>query len=218
MSLYNPLFKVCFLVCIAFAFKHDASLISINTDRTKNHPTASPGKNIPLTPAIEWKIQNQAAALKKFALVNGYDTCRAILIDMSLPSAKKRFFYCNIDKGAILESGLVAHGMSKNWEKEGPVFSNVPGSLCTSVGRYKIGSSYYGQFGLAYKLHGLDQTNNNAYERAVVLHAHSCVPDVETEEPICRSYGCPTISPNLLAQLKPVLDKAKRPVLLWIFE
>jgi hypothetical protein len=218
MNFYAPLLKVCFFVCIAFVFKQEASTLSTTPGKVSHHSSSSPKKNPALSPTIEVKIIGQSAVLKKFAIANGYDTSRAILIDMSLASAKKRFFYCDISKGNILESGLVAHGMSKNWEKEGPVFSNVPGSLCTSLGRYKIGSSYYGQFGLAYKLHGLDQTNNKAYERAVVLHAHSCVPDAETEEPICRSYGCPTISPNLLARLKPILDKAKRPLLLWIFE
>jgi hypothetical protein len=40
---------------------------------------------------------------------------------------------------------------------------------------------------------------------------------VITDE-ICQSDGCPTVSPNFLKELKPIIDKSSKPVLLWIFE
>lgn len=66
----------------------------------------------------------------------------------------------------------------------------MPGSGCTSLGKYKIGGAYQGQFGLAYKLYGLDSTNSNAYQRNVVLHAYDRVPDNEVYKEICQSSGC----------------------------
>ena len=36
--------------------------------------------------------------------------------------------------------------------------------------------------------------------------------------PICQSDGCPTVSPNFLKELQPILDKSSKPVLLWIFQ
>lgn len=83
----------------------------------------------------------------------------------------------------------------------------------------KIGSSYKGKFGLAYKLHGLDATNSNAYKRFVVLHSHECVPENETAPlPICQSDGCPTVSPDFLKTLSIIIDSSKRAVLLSIYE
>ncbi|MGZ5191235.1 MAG: murein L,D-transpeptidase catalytic domain-containing protein, partial [Flavisolibacter sp.] len=90
-------------------------------------------------------------------------------------------------------------------------------SGCTSLGKYKIGNPYQGKFGLAYKLYGLDKTNSNAFSRFVVLHAHDCVPDDETENEICQSPGCPTVSVAFLKELKTMINNSEKPVLLWIY-
>lgn len=115
-------------------------------------------------------------------------------------------------------SGLVAHGTGSETFKGELVFSNIPDSRCTSLGKYKIGVSYKGMYGLSYRLHGLDSTNNKALARAIVLHGNSCVPDEEEYEyPICFSYGCPMVSSGFLKKLKPYIDKqGKTPVLLSI--
>jgi L,D-transpeptidase catalytic domain len=165
----------------------------------------------------EARLMQQAVKLKQFAKTNGYDTTLFVLIDMSLTSGQKRFFLYQSKDSTVKASGLVTHGSGKVYS-ERPVYSNVPGSLCTSLGKYKIGEKYYGKFGLAYKLYGLDKTNDKAYERAVVLHAHECVPETETGDLICESWGCPTVAPGFLAQLSPVIDARKKPVLLWIYE
>lgn len=73
-------------------------------------------------------------------------------------------------------------------------------------------------YGLAFKLHGLDKTNNNAFKRYVVLHAYDCVPENEVQDEICQSDGGPTVSPNFLQELKPIIKGSSKPVLLWIFE
>ncbi len=136
---------------------------------------------------------------------------------MSIASGKPRFFVYNLQKDSVELAGLVTHGQGSagNAEIE---YSNEPGSYCTSKGRYKIGASYYGRFGLAFKLHGLDKTNNRAFERAVVLHAHACVPD-EAVYPlrICESQGCPTVSPAFLKKLKQYIENGEKPVLLSIY-
>jgi hypothetical protein len=99
-----------------------------------------------------------------------------------------------------------------------PVFSNTDGSGCSSLGKYRIGSPYAGRFGLAYKLIGLDKTNDQAFRRSIVLHAYNCVPETETDPyPICNSLGCAMVSPGFLRSLQPVIDGSPRPILLWIF-
>ena len=164
------------------------------------------------------KLSVYSNTLEAYAKQNSFNTQYCFLIDMKLPSGRNRFFVYDIQKNAVLEEGLVAHGSGSDTGGQELFFSNTPNSNCTSLGKYKIGVSYNGQFGLAFKLHGLDNTNDKAYERAVVLHSHSCVPASEVEPAeICRSWGCPTVAPAFLTTLKTYLDKAGKPVLMWIF-
>lgn len=163
------------------------------------------------------RLKQKADDLAVYAKVHGYNTEYYFMADMKIESGKNRFFVYNIKKDSIEMAGLVAHGSGRTYSKE-IQFSNAANSLCTSLGKYKIGGSYMGKFGLAFKLYGLDATNNNAFSRAVVLHAHSCVPNEETAPiPICESWGCPTVAPAFLTALKTCLDNSEKPVLLYIY-
>jgi L,D-transpeptidase catalytic domain len=139
------------------------------------------------------------------------------MVDMKIESGKKRFFVYNLRKDSIELAGLVTHGSGKV-NSDAIQFSNTEGSLCTSLGKYKIGNAYNGKFGLAFKLYGLDSANSNAFNRYVVLHAHDCVPNEETAPfPICESWGCPTVAPAFLTMLKTYIDKSGQPILLNIY-
>lgn len=163
------------------------------------------------------RLKGFANRLETYAAEHDYNTRYCFLIDMKIGSGSNRFFVYDIQKDAVLHSGLVAHGYG-NSSGNNITFSNVPGSNSSSLGKYKIGGAYNGKFGLAYKLHGLDKTNSNAFDRFVVLHAHECVPDKETApETICMSQGCPTVSSSFLSILATYLDESDKPVLLWIF-
>ncbi len=158
-------------------------------------------------------------ALKQYAIRNGYSTQNCFLVDMAMHSGTNRFFVVEMKTGKILIAGLVTHGSSTVQMKDGErKYSNDKSSLCTSLGKYKIGGKYYGKFGLAYKLTGLDATNSNAYDRAVVLHSHPYVPNVERETAICQSWGCPTVSPNFLKVLAGYIDASHKPILLDVFD
>jgi len=164
------------------------------------------------------RLKLKAASAKDFVRTRGFSQTRCFLVDMRLPSGMKRFFVYNFKKDTIESSGLVTHGSGSQTDSSGLFFSNTPNSNCTSLGRYKIGKPYQGVFGLAYKLHGLDETNDKAFSRAVVLHGHSCVPDAEVYPgTICLSLGCPTVSPSFLTHLQTYLDTSAAPVLLWIY-
>ena len=162
-------------------------------------------------------LKSYSKELALYASVNGYNTHYCFLIDMKIPSGKKRFFVYNLKCDSIAIAGMVTHGSGSTYSAA-IVFSNEPGSNCSSTGKYKISQSYNGKFGLAYKLQGLDTTNSNAYKRFVVLHAHPNVPTGEVApQKICTSWGCPTVSPAFLQQLKLYLDKPGKPILLWIY-
>ncbi len=166
----------------------------------------------------EEKMKTYADAAKVFIRQKKYNPTCCFLIDMSLPSGQPRFFIYDLGKDSVIKAGLVAHGNCYQEWLEGRKYSNTVGSGCTSLGRYRIGNPYTGMWGYSYKLHGLDSTNSNAFERTVVLHSHRCVPDESTDDEICQSNGCPTVAPGFLAQLKSIINNSARPVLLWIYQ
>lgn len=164
------------------------------------------------------KLRDRAAMARKYAAAKRFNEKLCFLIDMSLPSGENRFFVYDLEKDTVRAAGLVAHGNCFQRWLEGRRYSNQIESGCTSLGRYKVGSSYTGKFGLSYKIHGLDSSNSNAYTRTVVLHSHECVPESEVTDDICQSNGCPTVSPGFLNVLTPIIKHSGKPVLLWIYE
>lgn len=165
------------------------------------------------------EIKEKARDLARYAAKNGYDTSIFFLLDMKQSSGKKRFYIYDWKQQKIRQSALVAHGNCYEGALVGRNYNNVVGGGCTSLGKYKIGQPYQGKFGLAYKLYGLDTSNNNAFERFVVLHAHSCVPDGEVHPyPICQSNGCPTVSPDFLQTLAKIIDASPKPILMEIYD
>lgn len=164
------------------------------------------------------KVKEKANAAKAFAKQKDFNTKICFLIDMSLPSGEPRFFVYDLQRDSVINAGLVTHGRcNENW-LEGRKYGNTVGCGCTSLGKYRVGYSYNGRFGLAFKLYGLESSNDKAFERFVVLHSHSCVPETTTSAEICQSDGCPTVSPGFLAQLKPMIAHSEKSVLMWIFE
>lgn len=165
------------------------------------------------------KLSTKAEKLKDFASNKKYNNNIAFLIDMSVESGKNRLFIMDLNNNKIIDQGLVTHGRCNQTWLSGRQYDNTVGCGCTSLGKYRIGKSYNGRFGLAYKLHGLDATNSNAYKRFVVLHSHECVPENETHPlPLCQSDGCPTVSPVFLKTLSKIIDSSKQAVLLSIYE
>ena len=192
-----------------------------------NKPTCNkPSKHYTLTYKLNKKkkkkeillrLNKKSTQARDYINEHGFDGEHCFLVDMRIPSGKNRFFVYNLNKDSVEMAGLVAHG-SGITNSDTPVFSNTPNSYCTSLGKYKIGKSYNGKFGLAYKLYGLDKTNSKAFDRFVVLHAHACVPNDEVAPlPICESWGCPTVSPAFLTRLQSYLDETTKPVMLWIY-
>lgn len=182
---------------------------------------SSPGTDskTSISSALLLKLNSKANEARAFIAKNGFNSSYCYLIDMSRESGLKRFFVYDLKNDSVSLAGLVTHGRCNEDWLVGRRYGNEVGCGCSSLGRYKIGVSYQGKFGLAYKLHGLDSTNNNAYKRFVVLHSHSCVPNAEVSPaPICQSDGCPTVAPEFLSKLSVQLDQSDKPVLLWMYE
>ena len=130
------------------------------------------------------KFRIKANEAKNYAIANGYNSSFCFLIDMSMASGMDRFIVYDLEKDSIKKRGLVTHGRCNEDWLEGRRYGNTVGCGCTSLGKYKIGHSYMGRFGLAFKLYGLEKTNDKAYQRFVVLHSHECVPETEVSNDI----------------------------------
>lgn len=166
------------------------------------------------------RLKTQAESIRSYAKKNNYSIDYCFLVDMSIPSGKNRFFVYNLKEDIIESASLVAHGFGST-RKDGTDdldFSNNNYSFKTSLGKYKIGASYNGTYGLAYKLYGLDSTNSKAFERAIVLHADIHMSETEIYPAhIFQSAGCPTVSPKYLPVLGKYLSTSKKPILMWIY-
>src|SRR5258705_12080465 len=196
-----------------------------NTTTYTNKPASRPDRDSSVY-SIDGRYKNavnrlkqQASTLKEYANANHFNSEYCFLVDMSIPSGKKRFFIYNLKKDEVEYSSLVAHGAGSSIPgTDQLLFSNTPNSYKTSLGKYKIGHSYYGTFGQAYKLYGLDTTNSRAFERAIVLHSFSYVPDSETYPGnICLSSGCQMVSRACLAILNKYIMSSTNPLLMWIY-
>jgi hypothetical protein len=188
------------------------SILDVGIEATSQKSKPSSALNL----NIASRISARASELKSYIHLEGYNDEVCFLIDMRLPSSKKRFFVFDLNNNTVMNSALVAHGAGSETGGE-LLFSNQLGSNATSIGKYEIGKSYNGNFGLAYKLHGLESTNDKAFERFVVLHGFGCIPEEETGEPICLSLGCPAVAPAFLEELRKIIDDSERTIILYVY-
>ena len=171
--------------------------------------------------AVFNRLSNESKKIKSFVSQNEeYNNDITFLIDMKIESNKNRFFVYNLKENKIIDKGLVAHGSGseENRTSSGDLFfSNENNSLCTSLGRYEIQNSYYGTYGKAYKLKGLDKTNNNAILRNIVLHKYNKMPLNEQKSEICLSYGCPMVNEKFFNKLEKIIDQSDKTIVLFIY-
>ncbi|HIE45028.1 MAG TPA: peptidase [Flavobacteriaceae bacterium] len=174
--------------------------------------------------ARQKRLETKSIEALKYCTANNFDTTYCILIDMSIHSGKFRFFVWDFSKNQILDEGLCSHGSCGNIDipkgEELPYFSNQPGSYCSSLGKYKIGKRGVSSFGINvnYKLHGLEATNNNAFDRIIVLHSFTDLENYEVyPDNIIESWGCPSISDDYLRRVDTKLSNTDKSVLMWIF-
>ena len=115
------------------------------------------------------------------------------IVDFSMHSHLPRFHVVHLPSGHV-ESHAVAHGKGSDPAHSGFLdsFSNQVGSEATSNGAYVTSDTYHGKYGLSMKVKGLDWSNNNAENRAIVIHnAWYAEPEViEQHGKLGRSQGC----------------------------
>lgn len=139
------------------------------------------------------------------------------IADFSQPSSNKRLYILDLKEYKVLFQTLVAHG--KNSGKElATSFSNKPSSNKSSPGFYITGETYTGKNGYSLKLQGLERgINDNAYNRAIVIHGASYVNQayVENQGYIGRSQGCPAVPKK---EARPIINTLRDNSCFFIYE
>ncbi|MDP5199842.1 murein L,D-transpeptidase catalytic domain-containing protein [Flavobacterium sp. DG2-3] len=166
------------------------------------------------------RLTEHVSEIKAYTSTNHkYSNKIAFLVDMKIKSGKNRFFVYDLENNQILDQGLVAHGSGSETGIKGDIlqFSNTPNSNCTSLGRYSVEKPYKGVFGKAFRLAGLDETNNNAMKRAIVLHHYKEVPSDEQGYYIINSHGCPMVNEAFFKRLEKYIESSNSKILLSVY-
>lgn len=138
------------------------------------------------------------------------------LVDFSAHSSEPRFQLVDVASGEIAATYLVAHGRGSDPGHSGYLesFSNVHGSNASSRGSYRIANIYYGKYGRSRRLIGLDPDNDQALDRAIVMHGADYVSPglIDTQGRIGRSFGCFSLAQDKIGE---ALDRLSEGCLLY---
>lgn len=93
------------------------------------------------------------------------------IADYGVHSAQRRFYFVNLELQEV-KAYHVSHGAGSDPEHDGWLnyYSNVEGSNATSRGAYVTWEWYQGRYGTSVRLGGLDQSNEAALRRYIVMH------------------------------------------------
>lgn len=129
---------------------------------------------------------------------------RMAIVDFAAPSSQPRMHLVDLHSGKST-SFLVAHGSGSDpahtgWLKR---FSNQEGSNASCEGAFLASDYYVGKHGRSQRLIGLDPTNNNALQRAIVVHAawYSNKDMIRTRGMLGRSQGCFAVGEQELSEV-----------------
>ncbi len=133
---------------------------------------------------------------------------RLALIDYSRASVDRRLWIFDLQSRKLLLSDYVAHGRGSG-DNFARAFSNLEGSLASSLGLFVTAESYFGVHGRSLRLDGLEPgINDQARARAIVLHGADYVdPQLGIiQGRIGRSWGCPAVRPAVVAHVIDALE------------
>jgi hypothetical protein len=132
------------------------------------------------------------------------------IIDFAAPSTTERFYMINLKTG-VVQKFLAAHGLGSGKGNYATKFSNQKDSRQTSLGIFLTGDIYYGHFGPAVRMYGLQSSNDQSYNRDIVMHgawyAESNFIDMVNQQTGARygrlglSWGCPAVGETVIPRV-----------------
>ena len=149
-------------------------------------------------------------ALREYCRKKGLNTHLCVLVNYSIASGKPRFFIYDFDKQRIIYRCRCAHGLGGGSTARKAIFSNSIGSKCSSLGKFMLTGIGSAHFRNCFRLRGLDESNNNAETRGILIHAASIVTKFRLLPwiPLNRSCeGCFTITKGGLMKMHEIYDR-----------
>ena len=121
------------------------------------------------------------------------DRRHVVVIDYDRSLFANRLFVVDMKRKTIILRSRVSHAMNSG-KIFASDFSNTPESGKSCIGAFKTAEPYYGRFGYALRIDGLERrVNDNARKRAIVFH--------DFEAPVAYSKGCFITPPEVNRQL-----------------
>ena len=166
-------------------------------------------------------IAERAEKALLFAQRHNMNEDYALFVDYSIPSGKPRLFVWDFHRKKIVASTYVMHGPGGGSTDERPAFSNIPGSKCSSLGRFLVTKEHGNRNKRGFRIKGMDLDNQSAYMRGLMIHGAKWIDTWCWKEHIplngkCCS-GCVTVSSKGMNYLWSLVNEQKRPLLLWNF-
>lgn len=166
-------------------------------------------------------MTERAERAQKVAHRMGLSDRYCIFVDFSLPSGTPRMFVWSFDEGRVIASTYVMHGPGMGSTDAKPVFSNKPGSNCSSLGRFAVTHEHGNRNKTGYFVRGLDTDNQSARSRALMVHRAkwvdiNCWRQYIPLNPRC-CMGCFTTSSRGMDYIGRLMEQEPKQILLWSY-
>lgn len=166
-------------------------------------------------------LAKRAESAKNVSRIMGLSEKYCILVDFSIPSGTPRMFVWSFEEERVVASTYVMHGSGMGSTDEKPVFSNKPGSNCSSLGRFAVTHEHGNRNKSGYFVRGLDFDNLSARSRGLMVHKA-----VWVDMNCWRNYipmnskccmGCFTTSSRGMDYIGRLVKQEPKQILLWSF-
>ena len=167
-------------------------------------------------------IEERAEKSLAFARRHNMNEHYALFVDYGIPSGPPRLFVWDFHQKKIVASTYVMHGPGGGSTAEHPVFSNKPGSECSSLGRFLVTKEHGYTLKRSFRIKGMDMDNQSAYARGLMIHGSSFLDGhvwmryIPLHRASCQ--GCVTVSSRGMNYLWSLVNQEQKPLLLWNFE
>lgn len=158
---------------------------------------------------------HESARSRSTQTVSFQDPQHVVIVDFSQYSSARRLYLIDLKNGQV-ERFYASHGIGSGEGNQATFFSNTKDSRQTSLGVYFIGGTYFGKYGESLRMYGLEPSNNDSYNRDIVMHGawyaeESFMERInpKTQEKFGRlgvSWGCPAVAQNVIKKLIPLLQ------------
>ena len=167
------------------------------------------------------RIEDRADQAYRFAKRKGMNTNYCVFVDYSIPSGSPRVFVWSFAEHKVVYRGHAMHGPGKGSTAEKPVFSNVPGSHCSSVGKFEVTRQHGIRNKTGYCLKGLERSNSRAYSRGIMIHGSGWVDNNTWRRYIPLNgkccLGCVTVSRKDMKHIGRIIEQEDKHLLLWSY-